>query len=54
MTFPICLQVVHKWIPCHKDPKKRSHIDRTILLVQIEDRFVPIEESGVQDLELEI
>ncbi|KAJ8972889.1 hypothetical protein NQ317_008510 [Molorchus minor] len=42
--------VVHKWVPCHKDPNKRSHVDRTILLVQIEDRYVPIAESGVQDL----
>ncbi|CAG9819558.1 unnamed protein product [Phaedon cochleariae] len=46
--------VVHKWIPCHKDPSKRSHVDRTILLVQIEDRFVPIAESGCQDLGPEV
>ncbi|KAG5897163.1 hypothetical protein JTB14_020892 [Gonioctena quinquepunctata] len=46
--------VVHKWIPCHKDSNKRSHVDRTILLVQIEDRYVPIAESGVQDLGQEV
>ncbi|XP_074039325.1 pecanex isoform X2 [Leptinotarsa decemlineata] len=45
--------IVHKWTPCHKDPNKRSHVDRTILLVQIEDRYVPIAESGVQDLSQE-
>lgn len=50
MTGP----VVHKWIPCHRDSNKRSHVDRTILLVQIEDKFVPIAESGVQDLGPEV
>uniref|UniRef100_A0A146LST4 Pecanex-like protein n=1 Tax=Lygus hesperus TaxID=30085 RepID=A0A146LST4_LYGHE len=43
-------QVVHKWIPCHRDITRRSHVDRTILLVKIEDRYVPIAESGVLDL----
>nr|XP_022912748.1 pecanex-like protein 1 isoform X1 [Onthophagus taurus] len=47
-------QVVHKWSPYHKDPSKRSHVDRTILLIQIEDKFVPIAESGVQDLGAEV
>ncbi|XP_060530185.1 pecanex-like protein 1 isoform X2 [Cylas formicarius] len=42
--------VVHKWVPCHRDPNKRSHVDRTILLMQIDDKFVPIAESGVQIL----
>ncbi|XP_050297941.1 pecanex-like protein 1 isoform X2 [Anthonomus grandis grandis] len=46
--------VVHKWIPCHRDTNKRSHVDRTILLVQIDDKFVPIAESGVQDLGPEV
>ncbi|CAH0560950.1 unnamed protein product [Brassicogethes aeneus] len=46
--------VVHKWVPCHKDPNRRSHVDRTILLVQIEEKFVPIAESGVQDLGPEV
>ncbi|KAH1026647.1 pecanex-like protein 1 isoform X2 [Dendroctonus ponderosae] len=50
MTGP----VVHKWIPCHRDSNKRSHVDRTILLVQIDDKFVPIAESGVQDLGPEV
>ncbi|XP_066152937.1 pecanex-like protein 1 isoform X2 [Euwallacea fornicatus] len=46
--------VVHKWTPCHRDPNKRSHVDRTILLVQIDDKFVPIAEIGVQDLGPEV
>ncbi|CAG0914458.1 unnamed protein product [Notodromas monacha] len=40
--------VVHKWIPFHQNPVSRSHlIDKTILLVQIGDRFVPIAENGI-------
>ncbi|CAH2090090.1 unnamed protein product [Euphydryas editha] len=42
--------VVHKWSPNHRDPKLRSHVDKSILLLQLEDRFVPIAESCVQDL----
>ncbi|XP_068632284.1 pecanex-like protein 1 [Battus philenor] len=42
--------VVHKWTPNHRDPKLRSHVDKTILLVQIDDKFVPIAENCVQDL----
>ncbi|GLV35789.1 pecanex [Carabus blaptoides fortunei] len=47
-------QVVHRWTPCHRDPNKRSHVDRTILLVKIDDKYVPIAESGVQDLGAEV
>ncbi|KAI4463394.1 pecanex [Holotrichia oblita] len=47
-------QVVHRWSPCHKDPNRRSHVDRTIILVQIDDKFVPIAESGVQDIGAEV
>lgn len=46
----IILKVVHKWTPNHRDPKLRSHVDKTILLVQIDDKFVPIAENCVQDL----
>ncbi|XP_073945930.1 uncharacterized protein isoform X1 [Choristoneura fumiferana] len=42
--------VVHKWTPNHRDPKLRSHVDKSILLVQIDDKFVPIAENCVQDL----
>lgn len=41
--------VVHRWQPCHRDITQRSHVDRTILLVKIDDRYVPIAESGVQE-----
>ncbi|XP_073980876.1 pecanex isoform X2 [Rhodnius prolixus] len=43
-------QVVHKWVPCHRDITKRSHVDRTILLVKIDERYVPIAECGILDL----
>ena len=39
--------VVHKWTPCHREIMKRSHVDRTILLLQIGDRYVPISEQGI-------
>ncbi|KAL0829074.1 hypothetical protein ABMA28_003937 [Loxostege sticticalis] len=42
--------VVHKWTPNHRDPKLRSHVDKSILLIEIDDKFVPIAESCVQDL----
>ncbi|XP_022112780.2 pecanex-like protein 1 isoform X1 [Pieris rapae] len=42
--------VVHKWTPNHRDPKLRSHVDKSILLVQIDEKFVPIAETCVQDL----
>ncbi|XP_044731162.1 pecanex-like protein 1 isoform X2 [Chrysoperla carnea] len=46
--------VVHRWIPNHKDPNRRSHVDRTIILIKIDDKYVPIAESGVQDLGAEV
>nr|XP_006812532.1 PREDICTED: pecanex-like protein 1-like [Saccoglossus kowalevskii] len=46
--------VVHRWIPCHFDSAKRSHIDKTILLVHIEDKYVPISENAVVDLGAEV
>ncbi|XP_040571962.1 pecanex-like protein 1 [Lepeophtheirus salmonis] len=39
--------VVHKWSPCHREPLRRSHVDKTIVLLKIEDRYVPIVESAV-------
>lgn len=39
--------LVHRWTPCHKDPVKRSHTDRNILLIKVDGRFVPMVESGV-------
>ncbi|CAL1527117.1 unnamed protein product [Lymnaea stagnalis] len=46
--------VVHRWTPGNTDPTKRSHTDKTIILVQLKDHFVPIAESGVLDLGAEV
>jgi len=39
--------VVHRWTPCHQHPLHRSHTDKTILLVKLGERYVPIAESAV-------
>ncbi|TNM95872.1 hypothetical protein fugu_016955 [Takifugu bimaculatus] len=46
--------VIHRWVPCSRDPGSRSHIDKTILLVQVEDKIVPIIETGVIELGAEV
>ncbi|KAK5857963.1 hypothetical protein PBY51_011171 [Eleginops maclovinus] len=46
--------VIHRWVPCSRDPAHRSHIDKTILLVQVDDKLVPILESGVIELGAEV
>ncbi|XP_043929424.1 pecanex-like protein 1 [Protopterus annectens] len=46
--------VIHRWVPCSRDPGCRSHIDKTILLVQIEDKYVPVVELGVMELGAEV
>lgn len=46
--------VIHSWIPCHREQLRRSHMDKTILLVQIENKYVPINELGVLDLGAEV
>lgn len=47
--------VVHRWAPCHREQSKRSHVDKTILLVHLEDKYyVPIAEVGVMDLGAEV
>ncbi|XP_038076730.1 pecanex-like protein 1 isoform X2 [Patiria miniata] len=46
--------VVHTWVPCHRDQSRRSHIDKTILLVQVGHRYVPIPEGAVLDLGAEV
>uniref|UniRef100_A0A8D8UDQ6 Pecanex-like protein n=1 Tax=Cacopsylla melanoneura TaxID=428564 RepID=A0A8D8UDQ6_9HEMI len=43
-------QVVHKWVPNHRDLNRRSNVDRTIFLIKIEDKYVPISESGVMQV----
>lgn len=40
--------VVHRWVPNHPDSRQRSHVDRVILLLQVEDKYVPIAESAVE------
>ena len=44
-------QIVHKWIPFHKEPLHCSHLDKTIVLLQIGERFVPIVESAIKLVE---
>ena len=39
---------MHRWTPCHREPLKRSHVDKAIVLLQIGERFVPIVESAVK------
>lgn len=47
--------ILHRWVPCHRDPVHRSHVDRTILLVQIgTDKYVPIADGGVLHLGAEV
>lgn len=46
--------VVHRWQPCHRDITQRSHVDRTILLVKIDDKFVPIADAGVTEIGYEV
>ncbi|KAM9148726.1 pecanex-like protein 1 isoform 4-T4 [Pangshura tecta] len=46
--------VIHRWVPCSRDPGSRSHIDKTILLVQIEDKYVAVVETGVVELGAEV
>ena len=43
--------IVHKWIPHHPDPVQRSIVERTILLVRIGDKYVPISDQGVSFLD---
>ncbi|XP_062378734.1 LOW QUALITY PROTEIN: pecanex-like protein 1 [Sardina pilchardus] len=46
--------VIHRWVPCSRDPATRSHMDRAILLVQVEEKLVPIVEMGVIELGAEV
>ena len=39
--------IVHRWTPCHRDPLNRSHTDKTILLLRLGERYVPIPEQAV-------
>ncbi|XP_063096937.1 pecanex-like protein 1 isoform X4 [Cavia porcellus] len=46
--------VIHRWVPCSRDPGTRSHIDKAVLLVQIDDKYVTIIETGVLELGAEV
>jgi len=39
--------VVHRWILSYRDAGRRSHTDKTIFLVQIGDKYVPVAEAGL-------
>ena len=40
--------VLHRWTPMHPHPMYRSHTDKTILLVKMMDKYVPIAEHAVE------
>ncbi|XP_047393906.1 pecanex-like protein 1 isoform X8 [Sciurus carolinensis] len=46
--------VIHRWAPCSRDPGTRSHIDKAVLLVQIDDKYVTVIETGVLELGAEV
>ncbi|CAL8297672.1 unnamed protein product [Arctogadus glacialis] len=46
--------VIHRWVSRSREPASRSHTDKTILLVQVDDRLVPILETGVMELGAEV
>lgn len=41
--------VVHYWQPNHPDVFYRSNVNRTLLLLQIGNHFVPVGENGVKE-----
>ncbi|XP_048218320.1 pecanex-like protein 1 isoform X5 [Perognathus longimembris pacificus] len=46
--------VIHRWVPCSRDPSTRSHIDKAVLLIQIDDKYVTVIETGVLELGAEV
>ena len=40
-------------MPCHREALKRSHVDKTIVLMKIENRYVPIVETAIKVVEKE-
>ena len=51
LNYKSKFQIVHKWIPFHKEPLHCSHLDKTIVLLKIGERFVPIVESAIKIVE---
>lgn len=41
-------EVVHTWTPCHREALRRSHVDKTIVLLKLGERYVPIVESAIK------
>lgn len=41
--------IVHYWQPNHPDSQFRSNFNRTLFLIQIGDRYVPVGENGVKE-----
>jgi hypothetical protein len=48
--------VVHRWTPGHREATRRSALiaDKTILLVQVGERYVPVADTGVTFLGIEV
>lgn len=44
--------IIHFWVPFHKDPQFCSKVNHTILLVRIHEKFVPINERGVKEYKI--
>jgi len=42
--------VVHEWKPSHPKIEYRSHLGKIIVLMEIENHFVPIIEDGITDI----
>lgn len=40
-------------MPCHREVLKRSHVDKTIVLLKIDNKYVPIVESAIKIIEEE-
>ena len=43
--------IVHRWVPFHRELMRRSHVEKCIVLVQIGDKYVPVGEAGVTEVQ---
>lgn len=41
--------VVHYWTPNHADQRFRSHVNRTLYLIEIGEHYVPVGERGIKE-----
>jgi hypothetical protein len=44
--------IIHYWVPFHKDPQFCSKVNHIILLIRIQEKFVPINERGVKEYKM--